>query len=217
MPDPNMRAKVENILYRWHADTKFESSSTKQRENPYYQMLIELGEEAIPFLVAEMDGHLDHALRAITGENPVEEHVAGDMDAIASYWADWLKQKNTRKKYPEQRSVLGVSLEPFEFRNRNQDVVVWMGDNDILDITVEHSSYFGRRNHEYLEVRINISQPDEPDRLFGVHVNSWESIEEEIQSALDYEEKLYTDQLNLATSNLSKVQSNRKLFKESLK
>lgn len=215
--DSNMRAKVENLLYLWRANTQFESSSTQLRENLYYKRLIELGEEAVPFLVAEMDGHLSHALCTITEENPVEEQDAGDMDAIASCWKQWLTEKNTRKKYPEQHIVLGVNLEPFEFRHRNEDVVVWMGDNDVFDIKVEHSSYFGKRRHEYLEVRITISQPDEPDRGLYVNPKSWESVEEAIRDALDFEENLYTDQLNLAVSRLNDVRSNRKLIEENLK
>lgn len=215
MTDPNMKAKVENLLYQWHNDTKFESSSTRLRENPYYQMLIELGEEAVPFLVAEMDGHLSHALCTITGENPVEEHVAGDMDAIASYWKEWLKQKNTRKKYPESHTVLGISLVPHEtyetYDRRHRALVQWKGSNSIVDVVVEHSPDFYRNRHEYLDITVTVQ-----GRVFASNSKTWEEVDVSLYRELNQCERLRMEEADRATKRLEEIRNNRSLFDASI-
>lgn len=60
-----------------------------------YQRIIGLGPKAIPLILLELQQETDHwfwALEAITGENPVVDKDAGDMEASADAWIEWGKE-----------------------------------------------------------------------------------------------------------------------------
>jgi hypothetical protein len=51
---------------------------------------------AVPLILAELRRETDHwfwALEAITGENPVPNEVAGDVEATAAAWLRWGREK----------------------------------------------------------------------------------------------------------------------------
>ena len=86
---------VARLLARWRAETAFISSSTQRNEHPDYLQIIALGEEALPFLLRDLestrDGHLSKALTAITGVRPVPPGARGKIDAIAEAWLTWAR------------------------------------------------------------------------------------------------------------------------------
>jgi hypothetical protein len=61
--------------------------------HPAYQRIIGMGRDALPFILEEFSkGELDDwfwAFYAITGENPITEEMAGDMDKMAEAWLQW--------------------------------------------------------------------------------------------------------------------------------
>lgn len=66
-----------------------------------YQSIIGLEPVAVPLILAELENETDHwfwALEAITGENPVCENDAGNMDASAKAWVDWGRQRGLLRK-----------------------------------------------------------------------------------------------------------------------
>jgi hypothetical protein len=66
-----------------------------------YQMIIGMGPQVVPLILAELEKETDHwfwALEAITGENPVAEQEAGDVEASARAWIRWGKQNGLLAK-----------------------------------------------------------------------------------------------------------------------
>lgn len=60
-----------------------------------------MGPEVVPLILAELEKKPDHwfwALEAITGENPVSENEAGDMEASAKAWVKWGRQNGLLAK-----------------------------------------------------------------------------------------------------------------------
>ena len=60
--------------------------------NTHYQQLIGMGPVAIPLVLREMaeaPDLFDWALSAITGDSPVPEEAAGDLERVAAAWLDW--------------------------------------------------------------------------------------------------------------------------------
>jgi hypothetical protein len=86
------REIFEQCVQEWRRATRFESSSTEIFMNPAYQRIIGLGPDVIPLILrslAERHEHWFWALRALTGENPVSEANAGDVEAMSQAWLTW--------------------------------------------------------------------------------------------------------------------------------
>ena len=84
--------KFQDLTSRWRRETALQSSVTAIAMHPAYQQIIGMGERALPLIFEEMRREPDHwfwALEAITGENPVPEEDAGDLDALTSDWLAW--------------------------------------------------------------------------------------------------------------------------------
>lgn len=72
------------------------SSATYIHNNPHYQEIINAGPEVIPFIIEELRVHSGfwfHALRELTGENPVKPEDCGYMDKMRKAWLDLAKEK----------------------------------------------------------------------------------------------------------------------------
>ncbi len=86
--------KFQDLSSRWRRETALQSSVTAIAMHPAYQQIIGLGEPALPLIFEELRREPDHwfwALQAITGENPVSEENAGDLEAMTSDWLAWAK------------------------------------------------------------------------------------------------------------------------------
>ncbi len=84
--------KFHDLTSRWQRETALHSSVTAIFMHPAYQQIIGLGERALPLIFSELRREPDHwfwALGAITGENPVPDAHAGDIEAMASDWLSW--------------------------------------------------------------------------------------------------------------------------------
>ena len=60
--------------------------------HPAYQRIIGMGEEAVPFILQELERRPDHwfwALYAITGSDPVSEDAQGNLSKMTDAWLDW--------------------------------------------------------------------------------------------------------------------------------
>jgi hypothetical protein len=77
----------------WRQETAHLSNIATRAMHPAYQRIIGMGREAIPFILEEFrQGELDDwfwALYAITGENPITEEIAGDVEKMAEAWLQW--------------------------------------------------------------------------------------------------------------------------------
>ena len=84
--------KFQDLASRWRRETALRSSVTAIAMHPAYQQIIGLGEPALPLIFQELRREPDHwfwALGAITGENPVPDDHAGDLEAMAEDWLSW--------------------------------------------------------------------------------------------------------------------------------
>ena len=60
--------------------------------HPSYQRIIEMGEEAVPLILQELQKRPDHwfpALHTITGADPVPEHAQGNLSKMTDAWLNW--------------------------------------------------------------------------------------------------------------------------------
>ena len=88
--------EFQNLSATWRRETALRSSVTDIALNPAYQQIIRMGEPALPLIFAELRRTQDHwfwALQAITGENPVPEEDAGDLEAMATDWLSWADRR----------------------------------------------------------------------------------------------------------------------------
>lgn len=89
------RAELEFLAAKWREDTFFTSSETDRILHPAYQRIIGFGRDALPFLLGKVqdgDGNWYHALRSITGEDPVRREDRGDVAAMRRAWITWSQQ-----------------------------------------------------------------------------------------------------------------------------
>ena len=94
LKDPNTRyaSKFRRLMEQWKIETTFASSVLEMVTNPVYQQIIGMGREAIPHIVKELSRQPDHwfwALKAITGEDPVQEKDRGDLSKMTGAWLLW--------------------------------------------------------------------------------------------------------------------------------
>ena len=84
--------RFHSLTATWRRETALQSSVTAVAMHPAYQQIIGLGEPALPLIFQELRREPDHwfwVLRAITGENPIHEENAGDLEAMTSDWLSW--------------------------------------------------------------------------------------------------------------------------------
>jgi hypothetical protein len=91
-PDEGLRVTFEELVLSWSSGTAHLSSPAKLLEHPAYRQIIGLGPDVLPLLLhdlAESGRFWFPALNAITGENPVPEDAAGDVDRMTDAWISW--------------------------------------------------------------------------------------------------------------------------------
>lgn len=87
-----IRARFERLAGEWRKDTRLLSSLTEMVTHPAYQRIIGLGQAAVPLLLEKLQdqpGQWFWALKAITGDDPVNEESRGDVKAMSDAWLSW--------------------------------------------------------------------------------------------------------------------------------
>lgn len=85
-----LKAELKSHIKKWKDDTGFMSCIKTEHES--YQAIIKMGKVVLPFLLKEMietPNHFSHALIAISGENPIPQEIAGNLDLIVEVWKKW--------------------------------------------------------------------------------------------------------------------------------
>lgn len=83
------------LASQWKEETKFYSSLTDICIHPAYQRIIGMGEDALPFILAELESETNHwfwALTAMTGVDPVPYEHRGTMDKMKNAWLKWAQE-----------------------------------------------------------------------------------------------------------------------------
>lgn len=84
--------RFQTLRDDWKSRTRHLSNTGQISLIFSYQSIIGMGPAAVPLILAELEQEPDHwfwALEAITGENPVSDDDAGDMQASTEAWLQW--------------------------------------------------------------------------------------------------------------------------------
>ena len=90
------RARFERLAAEWKHDTAHQSSPSVIAEHRAYQEIIDMGKDAIPLILRDLeDSHAQwfRALRSIARESPVRPEDRGDIHAMTAAWLDWGKDR----------------------------------------------------------------------------------------------------------------------------
>jgi len=71
------------FIQKWKNETKYYLFSNEIHNSEYYQAIIKLGKDVLPFIFAELQkesGHWFYALKQITNENPLKESSKGILN-----------------------------------------------------------------------------------------------------------------------------------------
>jgi hypothetical protein len=93
--DPKNAESLEETYHRlaeeWKSETAPLSSIRRKKQHPAYLQLVEIGEAAIPFILADLarkPSHLFWVLRDITNLNPADP-AAGNFRDVIDSWIEW--------------------------------------------------------------------------------------------------------------------------------
>jgi hypothetical protein len=85
-----------DLVELWKRERGPHSSSARLAQHPAYQRIIDIGPDAIPLLLRELEREPDHwfrALHALTGADPVPEASRGNVREMAEAWIRWGRQE----------------------------------------------------------------------------------------------------------------------------
>ncbi|GHV82533.1 hypothetical protein AGMMS49991_10910 [Spirochaetia bacterium] len=88
---PNTEIEFNTYYMKWQEETAFQSTA-EMFQNSNYQKIINLGKEAIPYIIDILRKKPDHlfvALNKITGINPVKPENRGKINGMAKDWIMW--------------------------------------------------------------------------------------------------------------------------------
>lgn len=91
--------KFQALATQWKRDRGSMSSVTQAAMMEPYQKIIGMGEDAVPLILAQLESEGEDpdqwfwALRAITGENPVQPEDQGDFRKMARAWFQWRERR----------------------------------------------------------------------------------------------------------------------------
>src|SRR5437764_8781182 len=97
-PQPQTPAEVrdrfERLAREWKERSRYLSNTAQMAMLKPYQRIIGMGEQAIPFILQELQREPDQwfwALEMITEENPIPPEAAGKVRLMAQAWIEWGK------------------------------------------------------------------------------------------------------------------------------
>jgi hypothetical protein len=90
--DASVARKFRRLANKWIRQTRHLSAPSQKYLHPSYARIIGLGQCAVPFILKEIQqrsGDWFYALRAITGDDPVSDDMAGDIGRMSEAWLQW--------------------------------------------------------------------------------------------------------------------------------
>ncbi len=97
----SIHERFQRLKDDWKSKTRHLSNTAQISLVFSYQKIIGMGPAVVPLILAELEKEPDHwfwALEAITGESPVAERDAGDIEASARAWVQWGREKGLLAK-----------------------------------------------------------------------------------------------------------------------
>ena len=92
---PIDRAEFERLAEEWLEQRPRGVDVAQMIRHPAYQSIIDIGAEAVPWLLerlAQSPDHWFYALNQITDAQPVQPQHQGNINAMAEEWIAWGKQ-----------------------------------------------------------------------------------------------------------------------------
>ena len=90
--EPAARQRFTELADQWERETVFLSDSDRKAAHPDLREIVSMGEPAVPLIMERMQaqgGHWFHALRDITGANPIQPADRGKISAMQKAWLEW--------------------------------------------------------------------------------------------------------------------------------
>src|SRR5205807_2992333 len=88
-PAQSVEQRFRELEAAWLADTFVLSSYTRIVSHPAFRAIVGLGEAVVPLMLADLEQRPRlwvWALPEITGENPVSEEDAGNIERMSAAW-----------------------------------------------------------------------------------------------------------------------------------
>jgi hypothetical protein len=88
----SLELQFEYLKDKWLEDVMVESNPAVIMNNRFYSLIIDMGEEVIPFIIFDLmkSNHFWFvALEKLTGANPVSPEHFGNIKAMANDWINW--------------------------------------------------------------------------------------------------------------------------------
>jgi hypothetical protein len=91
------RELFNNYKNNWVNETMFSSDPYEITSNRNYIEIIGLGRAVLPFILEDLQNTYNHwfvALQEITGENPINQQIAGNIAEMTKAWLSWAKENH---------------------------------------------------------------------------------------------------------------------------
>lgn len=96
-----IKVVFDNLASQWKREVRYTSLLNDMTAHPAYQQIIDLGTEAVPLILDELEKEPNHwfcALRSITQVNPVRPENRGRLAGMAQDWLEWGESNGFRVK-----------------------------------------------------------------------------------------------------------------------
>jgi hypothetical protein len=98
-PQKKVAVMFHELIDRWKRETVNLSDLGQIILHESYQQVIGMGPDALPLILAALAKELDWwfpALKAITGQDPVQADDQGDLEAMRAAWLSWATSNGYR-------------------------------------------------------------------------------------------------------------------------
>lgn len=94
---PYGRTNFQRRLTEWRAETYYQSSVAEKMDHPAFKRIVEIGERAVPWIIAELKVRPDFlfmALHLIKKFDPTPEAAKGKPQKLIEAWLQWAEHQN---------------------------------------------------------------------------------------------------------------------------
>lgn len=96
-PEQQRERRFKHLADAWEAETKFLSAMGEITSHQAHLDIIQMGPGVVPLILSRMrekPGLWFDALCLLTGDNPVEEDLLGDVTAMTRAWLEWGQERD---------------------------------------------------------------------------------------------------------------------------
>ena len=93
--DATLETEFQTLVGRWREETLGHWNAAIILAHPAHQQIVEMGEDALPLIFADLaagGGHWWRALRTITGTSPISEEDMGRSSKMRAAWLHWARE-----------------------------------------------------------------------------------------------------------------------------